>query len=105
MSTLDGSSREMPRYKCHKQVHALKIEAIEFDGDRARAEGRETDGSATITPVEEGYGLFKVDVEYVRKHLLHKSIEDIIGGYYVVYGDGYKSWSPAKAFEADYTQI
>ena len=28
-----------------------------------------------------------------------------IGGYYVVYpGDGYKSWSPAQAFEEGYTR-
>lgn len=26
-------------------------------------------------------------------------------GYYVVYDDGYKSWSPAKAFEEGYTKI
>jgi hypothetical protein len=28
-----------------------------------------------------------------------------VGGYYVVYADGYKSYSPAKAFEDGYTQV
>lgn len=28
-----------------------------------------------------------------------------IGGYYVLYADGYESWSPAKAFEDGYTRI
>ena len=28
-----------------------------------------------------------------------------VGGYYVVYEDGYKSFSPAKAFEEGYTLI
>ena len=28
-----------------------------------------------------------------------------VGGYYVVYADGYKSFSPATAFEEGYTKI
>lgn len=28
-----------------------------------------------------------------------------VGGYYVVYEDGYESWSPAEAFEKGYTLI
>ena len=90
---------EMPRYRCHKQVWALKIAAIEFDEHKAGAENHATDGSATITPSEKGYAPFKVDVAYVRKH------QPRAGGYYVVYDDGYKSWSPAAAFEAGYTRI
>lgn len=89
----------MPRYRSHKQVWALKIAAIEFDRDRADAENRETDGSATITPVESGYAPLKVDAAYVRKH------DPKAGGYYVVYADGYKSWSPAEAFEDGYTRV
>ena len=45
-------TREMPRYQCHKKVCALKIKAIDLDIEKARAEDRETDGSATITPEE-----------------------------------------------------
>ena len=68
--------------------------------DLAKAEeGRETDGSATITPEEDGYAPFKVDCDYVRKH------QPKAGGYFVVYKDGYKSWSPAEAFEDGYTKI
>ena len=92
-------SREMPRYKCHKEVWALKIKAIEFDRDKARAEERETDGSATITPEEDRYAPFKVPAEYVGKH------KPEAGGYYVVYADGYKSFSPAKAFEDGYSPV
>lgn len=90
---------EMPRYQSHKQVHALKIATINFDRDAAQAEERETDGSATITPAETGYAPFKVDHEFVHKH------KPQAGGYYVIYEDGYKSWSPADAFEAGYTLI
>ena len=88
---------EMPRYKCHKEVYALKIADIELDSDKARIENRETDGSAMITPEEQGYAPLRVDHEFVRKH------QPKIGGYYVVYLDGYKSFSPAEAFESGYT--
>ena len=42
-------SAEMPRYKCLKEVWALKIKSIKRDGE---GEERETDGSAMITPEE-----------------------------------------------------
>lgn len=95
---VDECQQEMPRYKCHKVVWALKIKDIVFDVDLAREKNRETDGSATITPEEEGYVSFRVGAEYVRKH------QPKVGGYYVVYEGGYKSWSPADAFEKGYTK-
>lgn len=93
------ASAQMPCYRSHKEVWALKIASITFDSDIAKETDRETDGSATITPAEEGYAPFKVDASYVRKH------EPKAGGYYVVYRDGYKSWSPASEFEDGYTRI
>ncbi len=90
---------EMPRYKCHKEVWALKIKNIDRDSDKAREEQRETDGSSIITPEEERYAPFKVDANYMHKH------KPEIGGYYVVYSDGYNSFSPAKAFEDGYSPV
>ena len=90
---------EMPKYKCHKEVHALKIASIELDSDKAKRDNRETDGTALIAPVESGYAPFKVQPEYLRKH------DPMVGGYYVIYDDGYKSFSPAKVFEDGYTLI
>lgn len=95
----ETEQRQMPRYKCHKEVWALRIMGIQFDSDKAVAENRETDGSAIITPSEPGYAPFKVDAAYVRKH------QPKIGGYYVVYRDGYRSWSPAAEFEDGYTRL
>lgn len=89
---------EMPKYKSHKTVHALKIKKIDFDIDRVRR-GEETDGSAIITPEESGYAPFKVTANYLNKH------QPKVGGYYVVYDDGYQSWSPAEAFEQGYTKL
>lgn len=81
-------SREMPRYQCHKQVWAHKIAAILHD-----------EFGAIISAGESGYTPFRVDTAYVEKH------KPVVGGYYVVYDDGYKSFSPAKAFEGGYTKI
>lgn len=94
-----NAAAEMPRYQSHKKVWALKIKSIAHDSEAARAENRETDGSATITPEEPGFAPFKVDHAYVRKH------DPKAGGYFVVYADGYKSWSPADAFESSYARI
>ena len=97
---MDGlTEREMPRYKCHKEVHALKIASIRPDW-HDRKENEETDGSATLFPSEsELYAPFKVNAEFMRKH------QPLAGGYYVVYSDGYVSFSPAQAFEEGYTRV
>lgn len=92
----DECSVEMPRYKCHKEVHALKIKSIERD---PRSENEETDGSLILVPEEPGFAPFRVDLSYVRKHNPQP------GGYYVVYADNYRSFSPGKAFEEGYTRI
>ena len=87
---------EMPKYNCHKQVWALKIAGIKRNNEDDP--NAETDGSAMITPAEDGYAPFRVDHEFMRKH------KPEVGGYYVVYKDGYKSYSPAQAFEEGYTR-
>jgi hypothetical protein len=89
----DEPQTEMPRYLCHKKVWALKIADIKW---KDVGEGR---GTATITPTEKGYAPFDVDFKYMTKH------QPQVGGYYVVYDDGYKSFSPAKAFEEGYTLV
>ena len=82
---------EMPRYKCFKEVWALKIKSIE-DPNNA------TDGSQLLSFEDDGYAPICVDGDYIGKHNPQP------GGYYVVYKDGYKSYSPAKAFEEGYTR-
>ena len=94
-----NEQRELPQYKSHKKVWAIKIKTVIYDVELAKHENRETDGSATITPVDDGYAPFKVDYDYVKKH------EPTDGGYYVLYEGGYKSFSPADAFESGYSLI
>ncbi len=89
----------LPLYLCHKKVRATKIIKLEpAAGDRPAGPNDETDGGAIITPAEVGFGRIRVDRDYVKKH------SPTVGGYYVIYEDGYKSFSPAKAFEEGYTR-
>lgn len=81
-------SREMPKYQCHKQVWALKIDDIIKDVN-----------CWVIFPKEDGFAPINVSSEYVAKHNPQP------GGYYVVYAGGYQSYSPADAFESGYTKI
>lgn len=85
---------EMPRYRCHKEVWALKILSI-----TPIREGECAGPTAyCIIPDEEGYHSFDVPAEWFLKHRPEP------GGYYVAYKDGYKSYSPAQAFEEGYTR-
>lgn len=93
------AAAEMPRYKCHKEVSALKIKSIEHDFDVAQREGRETDGKIILTSEDPGCAPVKVDMEWFEKH------GPEVGGYFVAYLDGYTSYSPAAAFESGYTRI
>jgi hypothetical protein len=78
---------EMPQYQCHKKVWALKIKSIER-------------GSVTKLSFEDdGYASILVSSDYDTKH------QPEAGGYYVVYADGYESYSPAKAFEEGYSRV
>jgi hypothetical protein len=93
-----AASREMPRYKSHKEVWALKIKEIKQAP--ANQERMHAGGDWYIVPEEAGYGGFVVGHdEYVVKH------KPQVGGYYVVYDDGYKSYSPAAPFESGYTRL
>ena len=81
---------EMPKYDCHKQVWALKIKEVANAPDMP---------GYWIHSEEEGYAPIKVDIDYIVKH------KPQAGGYYVVYEDGYKSFSPAAAFESGYSLV
>lgn len=96
---MTAAQQEMPRYKCHKEVWALKIKAVTHNSVLAQLSGQESDGSALITPDDGSYADFRVGADYLRKHNPQP------GGYYVVYKDGYASYSPADVFEDGYARL
>ena len=83
-----NASAPMPQYQCHKKVWALKIAGLV-----------EVEGVMMMTPAEKHFAPSALSADYVAKHRPH------VGGYYVVYEDGYKSFSPAKAFEDGYALV
>lgn len=112
----------MPLYRCHKEVWALKISEIHREelpkwngptcrgslalgsacGHCERCEWERTHGpgmGGIIVPADARFAGFLVDAEYLKKH------KPEVGGYYVVYKDGYRSFSPAQAFEEGYARI
>lgn len=98
-----SASREMPKYQCHKKVWALKIKQINkltmsqrgLVSDPQAEDGRLWE----IVPENDQYAPFDVKESYISKH------QPVEGGYYVVYEDGYASFSPADAFEGGYALI
>jgi hypothetical protein len=81
----------LPKWQCHKVVEAARIAAIEpFRGTDLRL----------VLDFGEGY----LEAVFVSPAWLEKH-DAKAGGYYVLYDDGYASWSPAEAFEAGYTRL
>lgn len=79
---------ELPRYVCHKEVGALKITAVKEVGC----------GVAALEVEPARFGPIYGDPDWIAKHAPQP------GGYLVFYADGYRSYSPAKAFEEGYTR-
>lgn len=87
--TSDPKEPAMPRYRCHKEVSALKIGSI----------GHASGDSCTLFPEDDSFSPIEVGAKFFDRHLPQP------GGYFVVYADGYRSYSPAGPFEEGYTRI
>lgn len=83
------SNFQLPQYQCHKVVRAARITGFRENG-------------ATDMPDILLGDIGAVAVQLSDWHAKHKPQ---VGGYYVVYEDGYASYSPAKAFEEGYTLV
>jgi len=85
MSMVRETYPKLPIYVCHKEVQAARIIEIQRVG-------------AGYALTLEGVGpVITVTKEWYDKHNPHP------WGYYVVYKDGYASYSPPRAFEEGYT--
>lgn len=84
-----SNDHNLPLWKCHKEVKAAKILEI-----------KEIDSLLTVIvcgqkPNEQ----ITVPNSYIEKH------KPYVGGYFVLYEEGYMSFSPAETFESGYCRI
>lgn len=75
--------KDLPRWTSHKIVRAAKIVAIDFNE------------RLDLAP----HGVVEVGEAWIVNRRAHA------GGYFVVYDDGYTSFSPAEPFETGYTLV
>lgn len=78
---------KLPLYQSHKKVRASKITEWVLADHGSRLDIVTENGTITLDPA------------WALRH------KPEVGGYYVVYEDGYASYSPAQAFEEGYTRI
>jgi hypothetical protein len=86
----NNMEKKLPLYDCHKQVRASKIGSIVTRGIKTILNCTDADGYAH-------------EIEATDEYMERNKPE--VGGYYVLYVDGYHSYSPAKAFEDGYTLV
>ena len=82
---------ELPHYRSHKVVQAIRIEYVRVLEPGARG--------AMLTPYDASYPAFQVNHVFVIRN------QPYPGGYYIRYKDGYESFSPAGAFEDSYERV
>lgn len=81
---------EMPRYVSHKKVWALEIDAVGVNPN--------TQGAHWLEFADAGYAGMWAPAEMFSRYV------PTPGDFYVVYADGYRSFSPRKAFLEGYTR-
>lgn len=77
----------LPRYQSHKVVQAAKITGIDREGFRLLLDDTQVEAWVVVGE----YWLDRHNPE--------------VGGYFVMYDDGYSSYSPADAFEKGHTPL
>ena len=90
MSENGGSTtqpRQYPQYQSHKTVGVLKIWAVQYSSP------------PQLLPCDQDYPPIEVSQEWLKRH------QPQAGGYFVVYENGYASYTPAIAFENGYTRV
>lgn len=82
-------STDYPHWKSHKIVQAFQIAQI----------NHAPDGGAALSPADTKLASVQVNADWVKKH------NPQVGGFYVIYGDGYASYSPEQAFIDGYSLL
>lgn len=80
----------LSKWQCRQQVWAEKIVNVKFNH---------------IADSHISWSLENGDTVVVSDDLLCRGTSTPIGGYYILYANGYESWCPADVFEAGYAKI
>lgn len=84
----------LPTYQCHKSVQAFKIDSVlPISPGVVRLCGVPAAGDPLKIPTAD------VSSFWFMRH------RPRTGGWFVIYGDGYESFSPAEAFEKGYSVV
>lgn len=89
----------LPRYECYKIVRAAPI--LSFN-QSPTGDGADTDNNEPFVLVDLGGDnvmAIPVPVSFFSRGL------PVVGDVFVLYADGYKSFSPKKAFEEGYKRL
>jgi hypothetical protein len=98
------SAQQLPQYKCHKIVRAAQIVSIAKKLTRESAESDQQYHDSTLSlSVPDSGEITNLQVEVNAAWMAKHQPQE--GGYYVVYANGYDSFSPTAAFEDGYTLI
>ena len=102
------NEREWPTYRSHKRVRAARIMSIEIICPNHTHEPEDDqDVEIMLVPLDPHRGRIKVSEEFFIHRILPtlENHDHLLPGYYVMYEDGYDSWSPASTFEAGYDLV
>lgn len=103
----ENTATPMPQYQCHKKVWALKIKEVVRAPLPTIAE-LEQILSNDADPMEVVGGFIVPEGQFAPIGVPTKFMDQHkpeAGGYLVFYKDGYRSFSPAEAFEEGYARI
>jgi hypothetical protein len=85
---------EPPKYVSHKTVHALEIDSVVLVGGG----GDLYTGERLVSFADAGYVPAKLPADMFARY------QPVKGDFLVIYADGFKSFSPRKAFLEGYTR-
>lgn len=88
----------MKKYKCHEVVHAGKIISMKPSMSAVDYVILKIEDHGPIE-VDRNHEIWMVDRAYMDKH------KPKVGGYFILYEDSYRSFSPAETFENGYTEV
>ncbi len=89
-------SQQLPQYESHETVGALRIvQIMKLSNDLTLR--IDPPKGWLIIPAERGFDAFEVDEKYMEKH------QPQIGGYFIQYEGGSRSYAPADFFSKGYS--